>query len=208
MTPELTSFSRCAPEGSRLSSVDGNKPHILRLRSQTWGGVHTSLLMKGPVMRPGNGNFPGSLEESRTVLDSGCATLENREGPFLFLFPSNLAFRGIFFVPGWGKSVFRFRFRPCSIGHYRETLKDEERRPRPFTGICTKHVAEAGSGDTGNSRLSTSELAGPWWECRRRRLSSWAVSATRRRGPCRPRNSGPKSAMRLPWKHVLGPGRI
>ena len=77
-----------------------------------------------------------------------------------------------------------------------------------FTGICTKHVAEAGSGDTGNSRSSTSELAGPWWECRRRRPSSWAVSAARRGGPCRPRNSGPKSVMRLPWKHVLGPGRI
>lgn len=58
-------------------------------------GAH-SLLMKGPVMRPDDGSFPGSLEESRTVLDSGCATLENREGSFSFLFPSNLAFHGIF----------------------------------------------------------------------------------------------------------------
>lgn len=131
-----------------------------------------------------------------------------QRGSFFISFSFKLGLLRDFFVPGWGKSVFRFRFRPRSISHYRETPKDEERQPRPFTGVCTKHVAEAGSGDTGNSRLSTSELAGPWWECRRRRLSSWAVSATRRRGPCRPRNSGPKSAMRLPWKHVLGPGRI
>ena len=41
-----------------------------------------------------------------------------------------------FFVPGWGKSVFRFRFWPRSIGHYRETPKDEERRPRPFTSLA------------------------------------------------------------------------
>lgn len=46
-----------------------------------------SLLMKAPTEGHGSGSFPGSLEESRMMLDSGCAALENREGSSLFLFP-------------------------------------------------------------------------------------------------------------------------
>ena len=159
-------------------------------------------------MRSGSGSFLGSLEESRTVLDSGCAALENKSGFFFTSFSFKLGLSWDFLFQGGGNLSLDSDFDPAMSASIRETPKDKERRPRPSTGICTKHVAEAGSGDTGNSSSSTSELAGPGWEGRRRRPSSWAVSAARRRGPYRPRNSGPKSAMRLPWKHVLGPGRI
>ena len=50
---------------------------------------------EGTHVRPGSGSFLGSLEESRTVLDSGCAALENKSG-FFFISFSNLAFHGIF----------------------------------------------------------------------------------------------------------------
>lgn len=42
---------------------------------------------------------------------------------------------------------------------------------------------------------------------RGRRPSSWALSASWTRGPCRPSSSGLASEMKLLWKHSPGPGR-
>lgn len=81
-----------------------------------------SLLMKGPVMRPGGGSFPGSLEEPRTVLDSGCAALENKSGSFSFLFSFKLGLSWDFLFQGGGNLSLDSDFDPAvsaTIRHQR-----------------------------------------------------------------------------------------
>lgn len=138
------------------------------------------------------------------LLDSGCAALEKREDSLLFLFPQNLACCGISFQGNLSLDSEFNHAVPATTQAPR--VQGGGRSPSPAC-VPSMWLAQ-GPGTLAVPVLTTQELDRALRECRRELPSSWALSASRRHGPCWPRNSGSESEMRPLWKHIPGPGSV